>query len=289
MSDVKCYLCGNQKFKQRSGSVRDNSNLKMLECDSCGLVFLSSFDHIKKGFYENSGMHGEEAVNVQSWIRQTDIDDERRFQFLQPVLPERSLLDFGCGTGNFLLKAESVVSRTHGVELENRLTCHYKEKDLIVYRSLSEIPEKFRHGGYDIITAFHVLEHIVDPKSILTELSQILTDDGQVIVEVPSSDDALLTVYNNEAFCDFTYWSCHLFLFNAKTLGKLAAQAGLKTNYIRQVQRYGLSNHLFWLAKGKPEGHKQWHFLDSAALNEAYERQLAAIGACDTIFASFSR
>lgn len=51
----KCYLCGNQSFSQRRGSVRDNTGLKILECTSCGLVFLSSFDHVRNGFYEDSG------------------------------------------------------------------------------------------------------------------------------------------------------------------------------------------------------------------------------------------
>ncbi len=104
----KCYLCGNQSFSQRRGSVRDNTGLKILECTSCGLVFLSSFDHVRNGFYEDSGMHGEDAIDIQTWIKKTDWDDERRFRYVKPLLPNCSLLDFGCGTGNFLLKARSI-------------------------------------------------------------------------------------------------------------------------------------------------------------------------------------
>ena len=88
-------------------------------------------------------------------------------------------------------------------------------------------------GGYDIITMFHVLEHIPDPKAILGELSKMLADDGQIIVEVPNADNALLTLYKNDPFSKFTYWGCHLFLYTAKTLKILFNQMNLKVNYIK--------------------------------------------------------
>jgi 2-polyprenyl-3-methyl-5-hydroxy-6-metoxy-1,4-benzoquinol methylase len=283
----QCYLCGNKEHNQRPGSVRGNPELKVLECTACGLVFLSSCDHINDDLYENSGMHGQEVMDIQTWSRETAWDDERRFGYLKPLIPDKSLLDFGCGTGGFLLLARKLAAKAHGLELENRLKNHFKNHGLTVFHSLSEIPKDA--GGYDIITLFHVLEHIPDPKSELIALSKNLTDDGQIIVEVPNAVDVLLTLYNSAPFSNFTYWSCHLFLFTVKTLEMLASQAGLKINYIKHIQRYPLSNHLYWLSRGKPGGHKLWHFLDSPEIHTAYEKQLAAIGRCDTIIGSFSK
>ena len=284
----ECYLCGNTNFNKRPGSVRDRQELEVFECASCGLVFLSSFDHIRNGFYENSEMHSEEMPDVQVWLKETAWDDERRFQYLQSVLPNRRLLDFGCGAGGFLLKARELAATAHGVEPESRLKSHFQNHDLTVFQNLSDIPNDIR-GGYDVITMFHVLEHIPDPKTILGELSEMLANAGQIIVEVPNADDALLTLYQCEPFSHFTYWSCHLFLFTAKTLEMLFDQMNLKVNYIKQIQRYPLANHLYWLANGKPGGHQKWHFLDSSEMHAAYEKQLAAIGKCDTIVASISR
>jgi 2-polyprenyl-3-methyl-5-hydroxy-6-metoxy-1,4-benzoquinol methylase len=288
INNKKCYLCEGAEFNKRPGSVRDRSELEILECVSCGLVFLSSFDHICDEFYENSEMHGQEVLDVRAWLSETDWDDERRFQYLKSVLPNRRLLDFGCGVGGFLSKTRDLTAMAHGLEPEKRLSNYYKNNGLTVFQNLSDIP-KSNKGGYDIITMFHVLEHIPDPKSILIELSDMLTNEGQIIVEIPNADDALLTLYNNEPFSHFTYWSCHLFLFTSKTLETLFSQAGLKVNYIKQIQRYPLSNHLYWLANGKPGGHQKWNFLDSPELHTAYEKQLAAIGKCDTIIASISK
>ena len=285
----KCYLCGSTEFNKRPGSVRDSSELEVLECASCGLVFLSSFDHIRNGFYEDSQQYGKERPDIEGCLRETAWDDERRFRYLKLMLPKRRLLDFGCEVGGFLLKARELTETAHGVELETCLGSHYQRHGLTVFQKLSGIPKDIRGGGYNIITMFHVLEHIPDPKSILGKLSDMLADGGQIIVEVPNADDALLTLYQSEAFSHFTYWSCHLFLYTAKTLEMLFSKINLKVNYIKQVQRCPLSNHLYWLANGKPGGHQKWHFLDSAEMHSAYEERLAAIGKCDTIMASISR
>lgn len=135
----KCYLCGGTEFNKRPGSVRDNPELEVLECASCGLVFLSSFDHIRDGFYENSGMHGEEAPDPQTVVKETTWDDERRFQYLKSALPNRRLLDFGCGAGGFLLKARDLAATAHGVELETRLGSHYQSHGLTVFQNIFDI------------------------------------------------------------------------------------------------------------------------------------------------------
>lgn len=277
-----CYLCGGKESRKRPGRVRDNADLEIYECRSCGLVFLSSFDHIHDHFYESSGMHDGE-VDIGSWAVDTAWDDDRRFGFLKTLMENRSVLDFGCGNGGFLLRAARTAKRVEGIELEQRLQPYFRQNGLTVHAAIDYVADTF-----DIITLFHVLEHIADPVDILGRLLKRLAPGGSMIVEVPNANDALLTVYENEAFSQFTYWSPHLFLYTNSTLEMLAKKAGLKVNYIRQVQRYPLSNHLHWLSRGKPGGHKTWSFLDSNELHAAYEKQLASIGCCDTIIASLS-
>lgn len=281
-SNKSCYLCGKRDFKKRPGAVRDDPSLDVMQCLACGLVFLSSFDHIHKDFYSESRMHNNE-VGIDRWLQETAGDDERRFDFLRDRIKDRSLLDFGCGAGGFLMRAKQLASYAAGIEPDRCLKEHFEREKIIAFPSLENIRKRF-----DVITAFHVIEHIADPVCMLKKLSKNLAEGGHMIVEVPNENDALLSLYRNKAFSEFTYWSCHLFLFNESTLSALAKKAGLKINYIKQIQRYPLSNHLYWLAKGKPGGHKEWHYLDSAELNNAYEKQLGAGGCCDTLIGDFS-
>jgi len=281
--DNKCYLCKNSDVVERPGKVRDNSDLKVLECRSCGLVFLSSFDHIGKDFYKLSGMHSEE-IDLDAWLIETDSDDERRFNFLRNNVENKSVMDFGCGNAGFLMRSRKIARSVVGIEPELRFSDHFKKEGVNVVSDM----DKLDAGNFDIITMFHVVEHLQDPIEVLQKIGKRLNKDGQLIIETPNSNDALLSVYKSSAFSSFTYWSCHLFLYNQETLSALVRKAGMKLNYIKQVQRYPLSNHLYWLAKGKPGGHKSYSFINSERLSKEYEAQLASIGACDTVIVSCS-
>lgn len=283
---MSCYLCKSDKFSKRTGSVRDNPDIDILECSDCGLVYLSSLDHIQDGHYEESGMHNDELPDIDNWLQETEFDDKRRYDFVKEKIVNKNVLDFGCGVGGFLGMAKQSASNVSGVELERALQSSFQERKLNVFSNLKEAQEESEK--YDIITAFHVVEHLQNPKEILKDLSQLLKENGEMILEVPNSDDALLTLYESKDFQNFTYWSQHLFLFNTKTMAELIEQTGLKLNWIKHIQRYPLSNHLYWLSKGNPGGQKDWSFLDNDKLAVEYEKQLASIGKTDTLLASLS-
>lgn len=278
---MSCYLCNSSQFYYRDGEVRDDPSLKIVECLNCGLVSLSSSTHIQAGHYEAGGMHSESPASLEHWLRETEADDSRRFELLKGAMTNKRVLDFGCGAAGFLRKAQTVSAFAAGVEPENRVREHWKEQ-IRIHANLSAARTD---REFDLITAFHVIEHVPDPRAMLKQLADLLTESGRLVIEVPSADDAILTLYDSAAFQRFTYWSQHLFLFNQETMRQLASQAGLRVVAIRQMQRYPLSNHLHWLSKGKPGGHQQWAFLDTDALKGAYEASLAALGKCDTIIA----
>lgn len=278
-ANMTCYLCNQPDFSVRKGVVRDAPSFQILECTNCGLVALSSLQHIEAGHYEDSGMHGVDLPSIESWLRETEQDDQRRFEMLKVALANRKVLDFGCGAAGFVRKAMSQAAEVVGVEPERRVH-EYWGDTLTLHGNLEDVG-----GGYDLITAFHVVEHLPDPRAMLRELAARLKDSGRLVIEVPSSEDALLTLYDSDAFQRFTYWSKHLYLFNTDTLRRLSAQAGLRVISIKQFQRYPLSNHLYWLSRNLPGGHHHWSFLDTPALVEAYAASLASVGKCDTLIA----
>ncbi len=217
------------------------------------------------------------------WLSETQRDDQRRFDMLKTMFLNKRLLDFGCGASGFLRLAKDFAAEVTGVEPEARVRSHY-EGILNIGPSLESVGT-----GYDLITAFHVVEHLSDPRSSLSTLAQRLKPEGRMVVEVPSASDVLLTLYHCDAFKRFTYWSQHLFLFTASTLETLARQSGLRVVAMQFYQRYPISNHLYWLSKGKAGGHQQWAFLDTPALDSAYASALAAIGKTDTLIAHLER
>ena len=91
-----------------------------------------------------------------------------------------------------------------GVELERRVQDYWRGK-INISSNIQMVD-----GYYDLITAFHVIEHLPDPLKTLKVLANKLSSGGRMVIEVPSSEDILLTLYESDAFRRFTYWSQHL-------------------------------------------------------------------------------
>lgn len=97
LDNTTCYLCGHSNYHLRKGVVRDDPSMQIRECENCSMVMLGSFQHIQTGHYEESGMHGDEKLSIESWLRETEQDDQRRFDMFKTALTNKKLLDFGCG------------------------------------------------------------------------------------------------------------------------------------------------------------------------------------------------
>ena len=289
---MKCYLCGSEKHFQREGKVRDNPNIKILECIECGLVFLDT-QNTSEEYYQQGNMHNQQEVykltGRTDFINDMWIFNKARLDFCLNYIIGKDILDFGSGYAGFLIQAKEFAKSVTGVELEEQVAPVYEQYNIPLMRNLAN------NGGggqnkNDVITAFHLIEHLQDPIEILQQLASLLKENGKMIIEVPNANDALLTIYHNKAFQEFTYWSPHLYLYNTHTLRKLGEKAGLKVEFVKGIQRYPLSNTLYWLAKGKPAGQKIWgNFLDNKILQESYEASLASVGATDTLIALFSK
>jgi 2-polyprenyl-3-methyl-5-hydroxy-6-metoxy-1,4-benzoquinol methylase len=280
----QCYLCGSRNRLLRSGKVRDNITIVPLECCNCGLVYLSSFNHIATGFYEDSLMHKNRPCE-HDIIKQISYEDtSRRYKQFITELAQKRVLDVGCGDGQFLALAKTIAKNVKGVEPDKQWGEHYRHLGITVKSSIGDFGQD---DIFDTITLFHVLEHIQDPIPFLSHVKRLLPKEGRLIVEVPSADDALLTLYKNKPFSEFTYWSCHLYLYTPATLKLLFEKSGFTLIEMKQFQRYPLSNHLYWLSMGKPKGQTHWKELCRPVLEEAYAETLAAIGKCDTLIGIF--
>lgn len=296
---MKCYLCGSEKHFQREGKVRDNPNIKILECIECGLVFLDT-QITGDEFYENNKMFFDffkyakreyNPNNIQETINafqnERKIQTKKRLDFCLNYIIGKDILDFGSGYAGFLIQAKEFAKSVTGVELEEQVAPVYEQYNIPLMRNLAN------NGGgqnkYDVITAFHVIEHLQDPIEILQQLASLLKENGKMIIEVPNGNDALLTIFKNKPYQDFIYWSAHLYYFTPYTLKKLGEKAGLKVEFVKGVQRYSFANNLYWLSFGKPAGEKEWgNFIDDS-ISQYWESSLASVGATDTLIALFSK
>ncbi len=288
-----CMLCGSISF-ERKGKIRTNRQIlanKVLECSNCSLVYLNDDTHILEYHYEQSLMHDAPLDLTESRI-ESKIDDLRRLKMLETEIKDKNLLEIGSGNGGFLLLAKHLVKSAAGIEPEKKHHDVFKSENLKIYSSVNDYDNNENNSaGYkvDVVASFHVIEHVKNPLEFLLQMLRFLKLGGKAYLETPNSNDALIKLYDSFAFQDFTYWDNHLVLFNKKSFEYMLKKISGVTFRSIPVQRYGIANHLYWLANGKPGGHKKWNFVENTLMNEQYKELLADVNMNDTLFYEFTK
>ena len=285
--DIQKYLIDNSiifsdSIIEYSGSVRDNQNIKVFQCIKSGVKFIQNSDHITSKYYTNKTetTYWKSNINRNDALKTTYRDDSRRFFEFTNILVRKRYLDIGTGMGGILDLASSVVSSVTAVEPIDYIRNMLIQQGFLVYDKIDTIPNGFT---FDVISLFHVLEHVDDPIDLLSKAFQLLEEGGKIIIEVPHSRDFLLETLHSESFKEFTLWSEHLVLHTRNSLNVVASKAGFKNICIKGIQRYPLSNHLYWLVNNRPGGHVKYAHLETDRLSNAYEEMLASIDQTDTL------
>lgn len=132
------------------------------------------------------------------------------------------LLDYGCGTGHFLSYASQQAWNVRGVEPDT--TARQQVSSNIrqyVMPSLQELKDK----DFDVITLFHVLEHIHSLEETLQDLLSRLNRNGVLFLALPNYKSADAQKYH-------THWAGydvprHLYHFDQKSIFQLSKKYGL--------------------------------------------------------------
>ncbi len=129
--------------------------------------------------------------------------------------PSKNILDIGAGTGDFLKVCQNDSWKISGTEPSEEARCFAEKKGITLKENLSE----FKNIKFDVITLWHVLEHIENLSEYTSILNNLLSDDGRLIIAVPNfkSDDAN---YYKEFWAAFDV-PRHLWHFSQTTIYKL--------------------------------------------------------------------
>jgi len=289
---IKFKLISNKNLYILNSKTRD-AKIKVIKDKETNIIFLEKIITSKR-YYSNLKYNDNDRkvlkkskknVNVTT-IRgniKTEIveDDCRRIKQFKNFFKGKDILDFGCGWGNFLKKIKYYKS-LNGVEL--RQECLKYIKNNIKKINISNNIEFFKKK-FDIITMFHVLEHLPNQTETLKTLRSKLKKNGKIIIEVPHAEDFLILQDNLKEFKNFTFWSEHLILHTYKSLKTILLKSGFKTINIQFYQRYNFANHLGWFLKKKQGGHNFYKNLVNDELNKSYYKNLIRLKQTDTLIA----
>jgi 2-polyprenyl-3-methyl-5-hydroxy-6-metoxy-1,4-benzoquinol methylase len=138
---------------------------------------------------------------------------------------EKNVLDVGCGTGEFLRVAQQNNWNVTGIEphAKARQIANQKTNNSVFN---SEQLSKFDKPSFDVITLWHVLEHLPNLEDQISTFKKLLKENGVLIVAVPNHKSYDAEFYKN-------FWAAydvprHLWHFNQQAISKLFATQNMK-------------------------------------------------------------
>ena len=153
-----------------------------------------------------------------------------KVNLITKLIPQKGIvLDIGSGTGDFLITAKNKGWNISGLEPNLKAKQIAESKGVIFESSLETIPD----NSMDIITMWHVLEHVPNVEEQFAQLKRIVKPNGYIIIAVPNykSFDAK---YYKEFWAAFDV-PRHLWHFSKISIAKLAANFDLKLISIKPM------------------------------------------------------
>ena len=195
-SSVACPICGNANRTIISKFDRRFKILPHSKCDECSLVrheFMLSDEQLAE-YYSKSYRNDYQWVNsgpTSKHIEKRVSEAKTRLNKLQPHLKKYpKVLDFGCGSGEFIDLMQESGALASGFEPGNLYASYAREQKGLDVQNCGwenyECKKKL-----DVVTAFHVFEHLTDPLRAFKKAISWLNLSGLIYIEVPNMANAL--------------------------------------------------------------------------------------------------
>lgn len=175
-----CLSCGSDGL--RPLKCRANHYRQFL-CRACGLVFSDPMKGADSRLYR-----GAEA-NVDYWTWKFEISWHHRRFLEEKELKGKTLLDIGCGAGEFLVEARKAGCDVYGVDFVAEKTEVAKKRfglENVFCASAFETAKTFNGKSFDYVTFFEVLEHLEDPAAFIRQVRVLLKPGGRIALSVPN-------------------------------------------------------------------------------------------------------
>jgi 2-polyprenyl-3-methyl-5-hydroxy-6-metoxy-1,4-benzoquinol methylase len=223
-----CPVCKNTNFTNIASCTDytvSHETFSIIQCTSCKLAATSPRPETKdlgkyyqsEEYISHSGKSSGGIGILYRIARRFSLN--KKEALIRKYLTPSSLLDFGCGTGEFLETSKRKGWNTYGIEPSDKARRKALEKiNNNIFKSLDDLPEI----KVSAITAWHVLEHVDDLNETLQKFKKLLNEKGLVFIAVPNYQAPEAKKYKD-------YWAGydvprHLWHFSKESMQSLLKQ-----------------------------------------------------------------
>lgn len=239
MEEVKsCPVCDNkiyQNFLSCKDYTASGKLFTIVSCNNCDFKFTNprpSFEDINK-YYEVPSYisHSNTKKGIINFLYHFAriYTLKKKIKLINSFKLEKSLLDYGCGTGEFLKICSHEGWKTFGIEPNLQARNFAINYNKLIVEDENYL-EQLKDGSFSVITLWHVLEHVHDLNGCIANLKRLLKKEGNLLIAVPNYLSYDAKVYGK-------FWAAydvprHLYHFSSETMEKLFKKHGL---YIKKI------------------------------------------------------
>lgn len=223
----ECPICNHTSFKpflKTKDFMITQEEFTIVECENCGFHFTNPAPEESKvdKYYQDEAYisHSSSKKGIINWIynKVREVTLNQKLGWIKKHSEGNNLLDIGCGTGHFLSKVEKNGYSVTGLEpdpiaRENAAALNgVHPLDIASLKSLEK-------QSYDVITMWHVLEHVYELKESVETYLNLLKPNGTLFIAVPNLESWDAQHYKE-------YWAAydvprHLYHFRKKDIENL--------------------------------------------------------------------
>lgn len=266
---TKCPWCDSEKTQMHLW-VKDlfltKENFEIHECLQCGLLFTKPRPQPNEiGKYYQSEEYYSHHENKKGFIpklyeKVKSVNLKNKYNMATKGKGVGKMLDIGCGVGDFLHVMEQNGWECVGIEPSEdaKAIAHKRVKgNVLAPKQIEELPNE----SFDLITMWHVLEHVDDLKGEIRHLERMLKPGGRLVLALPNFKSADAQYYKD-------YWAAydvprHLNHFCKESIRNIFKNSSLQLKQVEKLvwDAYYISymsekylNHSLPLLKGAYRG-----------------------------------
>jgi 2-polyprenyl-3-methyl-5-hydroxy-6-metoxy-1,4-benzoquinol methylase len=222
-----CPVCDNQdftSFMQCPDHFLSKEVFTIARCENCGFLFTNPRPESEKlsSYYKSEEYisHSNTKKGLRNFLYQNvrNYTIRRKLKMIQGFKKEGTLLDIGCATGEFLNYCKTKNWEVTGIEPDETA-----RQNAIKNYSLNIREEAFLKNipsdSFDVITMWHVLEHVPQLNERIAQLQKLLRPGGTLFIAVPNANSHDAKLYGS-------YWAAydvprHLYHFTNVSITRL--------------------------------------------------------------------
>lgn len=205
LKNISKCVCGNYDFEEGIyGFNHNNINFSFKRCKKCRKFLLEPRPPKEElGLYFSEDYFGKKEESKFIGPGEKFIDyfrSKRARSVMKLVKPGGNILDFGCGSGQFLAKLSDYGFKCYGTELSAETAKRaLKIKSINVH--FGDITGKtYRTEMFDLASIWHVLDHLYNPDEMINYISKWVKHSGCLMIAFPNMDSWQAKVFKGDWF-----------------------------------------------------------------------------------------